>query len=360
MRFGHYLVILVWLLVIPVQALELGGSYENDILTLLKKDGTAGLGDLNRLRLKLDHNFSDSLAVHLEPRYYFLLKSQDILVTGASDLDRLVWDRVYLKYRTDRWSLTAGKQRIAWGTGYIWNPVDIFNPFVLSFAVSDQDKTNVESMRVEVPVGEAGGIDAFVATGKPWEETARGLRVKGTQGLFDVAVSYVDQGTLGRQVGLETAGDVVKDIGVRGEVAVKNVPGVNGYVAQAVLGGDYTLDNGIGLNAEYYCNGLGSRDKNAYNWGTAESVGVDYLFIGGNKIIDEITAVTVSLLLNLDDQSFMLYPQYARNIGQNLDLYLEGMWLGGQGGSEFVPPASADPLGFGGSKLALLRLVLSF
>lgn len=338
----------------------MGGSYENDILGLVKKDRNTGAGDLNRFRLKIDYKFNDNLAAHFEPRYYLLVKSQAILLTGASDLDKLVWDRAYFKYRDPNWSVTAGKQRIAWGSGYIWNPVDIFNPFVLSFAVKDEDKTNVQAVRVEVPVGEAGGINAFVVTGKPWEETARGLRVKGTQGLFDVALSYVDQGTLGRQVGLETAGDIIKDVGVRGEIAVKTVPGKSGYIAQATAGGDYTLDNGVGLNIEYYCNGLGSRDKNAYNWGTAESVGVDYLFCSANKIIDEITTVTASVLVNLDDQSFMIYPQYARNIAQNLDLNLEVMLLGGQDGSEFVPPAAQDTSGFGGSKMVLARITYNF
>ena len=353
-------IVISFLFVIPAQALDLGGSFENDILGLLKKDGAAVPGDLNRARLKLDQQFGDRLALHLEPRYYFLLRSQDLPLAGASDLDKLAWDRAYLKYRADDWSLTAGKQRIAWGTGYIWNPVDIFNPMVLSFAVRDEDKTNVEALRVEVPVGEAGGIDAFVLTGKPWEQTSRGLRVKGTKGLFDIALSYVDQGTLGRQVGFETAGDILKDVGVRGEIAVKTVPGVNGYVAQATAGGDYTLDNGVGLNVEYYCNGLGSRDKNAYNWGTAESVGVDYLFCSANKILDEITAITVSLLTNLDDQSCMVYPQYTRSLRQDLDLSIEAMLLFGQEGTEFNPAPGSDSAGFGAAKMLLARITYSF
>ena len=339
--------------------MELGGSYENDILTLLKKDGSAGLGDLNRLRLKLDQQIGDRLALHLEPRYYFLVKSQEILLNGASDLDQLVFDRAHLKYSAANWSLTAGKQRIAWGSGYIWNPVDIFNPFVLSFAVQDQDKMNVQAARVEVPLGTTSGIDTFVLAGMPWEETGKGIRVKGTAGLFDLALSYVDQGTLGHQVGFDTSGDIVQDVGMRGEIALKTSASGAGYT-QAVIGGDYTLDNGVGLNYEYYFNGLGSRDKNSYNWGTAESVGVDYLFLSANRIVDELTTVTLSLLTNLDDQSFMLYPQYARNIGQNLDLNIEAMLLVGQGGSEFVPPASVDPLGFGGSKMVLIRFTYNY
>lgn len=338
----------------------MGGSYENDLLGLVKKDRNTGAGDLNRSRLKIDYKFNDNLAAHFEPRYYLLVKSQDILLTGASDLDKLVWDRAYLKYRDPNWSVTAGKQRIAWGSGYIWNPVDIFNPFVLSFAVREEDRSNVEALRVEVPVGEAGGVDGFVLTGKPWESTARGLRVKGTMGLFDLAFSYVDQGTLGRQIGIDTAGDIIKDVGVRGEIAIKTLSNRNGYITQTVIGGDYTLDNGVGLNLEYYFNGLGCRDKNNYNWGSVDQVGMDYLFLSANKIIDEITTVTGSVLVNLDDQSFMIYPQYARNIAQNLDLNLEAMLLGGPDGSEFVPPSAFDPYGFGGSKMALVRITYNF
>jgi len=348
-----------WILGSMVFGLELGGSYENDILTLLKKTGSVGLGDMNRLRLKFDQDFGSSLTLHLEPRYYFLLKSQEIQVNGASDLDKLVWDRAYIKYRDPGWAATAGKQRIAWGPGYIWNPVDIFNPFVLSFAIRDEDKTNIQAVRIEVPIGETGGVDGFVQTGISEETTGKGLRIKGTVGSFDLGLSYVDQGTLGHQIGFDTAGDIVKDIGVRGEITLKNAANGNGYT-QAVVGSDYTLENGVGLNLEYYFNGLGSRDKNSYNWGTAESVGMDYLFLGANKILDELTTITGSLLINLDDQSFMIYPQYARSLGQNLDLRIEGMLLGGPDGSEFVPPTSQDPLGFGGSKQLLARFIYSF
>jgi hypothetical protein len=343
-----------WVLGSIAFSLELGGSYENDVLGLAKRNGGVGIGDLNRFRLKLDQALGECLALHLEPRYYFLAKSQDIVLTGASDLDQLVLDRAYLKYRTGAWSLTAGKQRIAWGSGYIWNPVDIFNPFVLAFAVKDEDKTNVEALRVEVPVGAAGGIDGFVLTGKPWEMTGRGIRLKGNVGLFDLALSYVDQGALGHQFGFDTAGDIIKDVGMRGEIALKN------SYTQAVIGGDYTLNNGVGLNVEYYFNGLGSRDRNAYNWGNVDQVGMDYLFCSANKIIDEITTVTGSVLMNLDDRSFMLYPSYSRSLSDNLDLELAAMISAGEIGTEFYPSDIQDPTGFIGSKMVLVRTRCSF
>ncbi|MDD5383168.1 MAG: hypothetical protein PHH60_05905 [Candidatus Margulisbacteria bacterium] len=347
-----------WVLGTMAFGLELSGYYENDVLGLLKKDWSTGAGDLNRLRLKLDHQLNNNVAIHLEPRYYFLLKTNDLPLEGVSSLDKLTWDRYYAKAKLPAFSITAGKQRIAWGCGYIWNPTDIFNPFVLSFAVKEEDESNVESVRLEVPVGEAGGVDAFVLTGKPWEQTGRGLRVKGNVGLFDLSGSYVDQGTLGHQIGFDATGDILKDIGARGEIAFKTSASGEAYI-QSVLGCDYTLDNGIGLNLEYYFNGLGNKDKHNYNWTTGQ-LGMDYLFLSANKIIDELTTVTVSLLTNLNDGGFMIYPQYARSLSQNLDLNLEGMVLGGPDSSEFVPPPAVDIYGFGGCKMILIRLVYNF
>jgi len=338
-------------------ALEVGGYFENDALALLQRDGGTVLGDLNRLRLKVDHKFGN-LSLHLEPRYYLLIRSQNLPLTGVSDVDRLVWDRLYLKLYSSLGNLTLGKQRIAWGSGSVWNPVDIFNPFVLSFAVREEDRSNVEAVRVEIPVGEAGGVDGFVLTDRPWSVTPQGIRAKWNVGRFDLAMSFVDQGNLGHQIGFDTAGDVVKDMGMRGEIVFKAAPA--GDYTQAVLGGDYTLNNGVGLNIEYFYNGQGSREKNNYNWGTAESVGVDYLYCSANKIINEITTVTVSLLTNLDDQSFMIYPQFTRSLSQNVDLSLEALITGGELGSEFNPTDQQVSDGFAGSKVLLARVLYSF
>src|SRR3989339_525987 len=180
---GHWSLVIIaisWLLVIPVQAIELGGYFENDGILLFKRTSGTVLGDMSRLRLKFDQKFGDSLALHLEPHYNLFVKSENIPLSGVSDLDKLVWDRVYLKYYSTVFNLTAGKQRIAWGTATIWNPTDVFNPFVISFAVREEETTNVEAVRLEVPLGSAGGIDGYILTGKPWNEAKKGGRARTT------------------------------------------------------------------------------------------------------------------------------------------------------------------------------------
>lgn len=347
----------------PLVAFEISGYYENDLLALAKKDESLVVGDLNRLRLRFDAALGTVINFHLEPRYYSLIKSQNLSLAGVSSLDQLVFDRAYLKANFSSFAITAGKQRIAWGSGYLWNPTDIFNPWVLSFAVREEEENNVEAVRLEVPLGAASGLDAYLTTNAPFQKLKKGIRAKTNLGLFDFSASYVNLGGAGFQVGFDTVGEV-SGVGVRSEMALKSPASGSKYL-QLVLGADYTLENGLGINLEYFFSGAGKKDKNNYDWlglsaGTISQLGQDYLFLGLNKIIDEITEVSFSFLTNLNDGSFLVYPSLTRNIFQNVDLNLEMMLTRGQAGSEFNPGPVYDPSGFFGSKLFLIRITYNF
>lgn len=357
----YLLIVCVCLLASAAGAVELTGYYETDLIGLVKQDDSTLLADLNRFRLKIDTKL-DSFALHLEPRYYFLLNSRDLPLAGATGLDQLTWDRVYLKYYSALFNLTAGKQRIAWGTGYIWNPTDVFNPFVLSFAVKEDEENNVEALRCEAPLGLNGGLDLYITTGQPWSAARKGTRLKETIGSYDLSLSYVDLGG-GNQIGADAVGELW-GWGVRGEVALKRPAGGVSYF-QSVWGCDYTLENGLGLNFEYFFNGLGKKERAAYDWaglasGNISQLAMDYLFCSANKVLDELTEVRGSLLVNLNDQGYIFYPQLTRSLKQNLDLSLEGLLSGGTDGSEFSPGPALDPSGFGGSRALLAKITWHF
>jgi len=179
----------------------------------------------------------------------------------------------------------------------------------------------------------AAGIDTYIVTGKPWEETKKGIRGRTNLGMFDLSASYVDLGSGGFQLGLDTVGELF-DFGVRGEIAMILPGGADRYF-QTVLGSNYTLENGWGLELEYFING--------------KPLGMDYLYLGTNKILDEISGVRYSLLLNADDLSFIFYPVYTRNLIENLDMSLEAMLRAGAEGTEFMD-----------SNLVLARMRYSF
>jgi hypothetical protein len=198
---------------------EVLGFYDNYLVGVALRDGRAMMGDLNRLRLRIDYAPLRSANLHLEPEYNLLIRSQNIPVSGISGLDQLVWDRAYLKIYFPLADLTLGKQRIAWGAGYLWNPTDVFNPFTLSFAVEEEQEAEPQAVRLEVPLGEASGIDAFAVTDEEWANTKKGIRAITNIGLYDLSVSYVDRGSGSFQLGFDTTGELF-ELGVRAEIAM--------------------------------------------------------------------------------------------------------------------------------------------
>lgn len=355
--------ILLFVILGPAYALDINGYYENDSVGVVKRDGGGIIGNLNTLRLRIDSKLCDNANLHLEPEYKFLLKSGEIAITGASGIDQLVWDRAYVEFFLPQVDITLGQQRIAWGTGYIWNPTDVLNPFTMSFAVQEEDEEDVIAARFEVPLGVSEGVDAYVLSGDTWENTTKGIKGTANFANYDLSVSYVDQGVGGWQLGADAAGELF-GLGVRKEIALISPRLANRYI-KAVLGANYTFANGWLVDLEYFFNGAGEKDKNNYDWtnylaGNINQLGMDYFYFGANKPLDEITNLRFSLLLNADDLSHIFYPSYSRNIFQDLDLSLEAMLTGGESGSEYQPTDQQDPSGLIGSKIVFVRVRYSF
>jgi len=367
-QFGILALVFVWSLGLGNWSLshawlDVLGYYENDLVGIAKRNGEVLGGDLNRMRLRVDANPLESVNIHLEPEYNILLKTENIPISGVSGLDQLVWDRAYVKMYFPLADITAGKQRIAWGAGYLWNPTDVFNPFTLSFAVDEEQETEPEAVRIEVPLGVAAGLDSYIVTGQEWEKSKKGFRVRTNLGIYDLSVSAVDLGSGGHQIGFDATGELF-DLGVRCETALIAPAGIDRYL-QAVLGWNYTFENGWGVDMEYFFNGRGKRNKADYDWtglssGEVSQLGMDYMYFGVNKMLDEITNVRASLLLNADDMGLMFYPSYTRNIFQNVDLSLEALLNCGEKGSEFNPTDAQDPDGFMGSDMVFFKLRYNF
>ena len=341
----------------------LNGYYENSPVSLAKRDGDVLWGDLNRLRLRLGYEATPYIYFRLEPEYNFFIKSEDIPLLAVSNVDELVLDRAYVKIYLPQADITVGRQRIAWGAGYIWTPTDAFNPFSLAFAVDEEQEAESDAVRGEIPLGEVSGIDTYVVTSQKWEEAKKGIRARTNVGLYDLSLSYVDLGSGSYQLDFDSAGELF-DLGVRAEIALIFPSNADSYV-QGILGGNYSFENGWGIDMEYYYNGIGQSDKDDYDWiglysGNINQLGRDYVYFGLNKLLDEITNVRFSLITNLNDLSFIFYPTYSRNIFQNIDLSLEALLMGGEDGSEYSPGDFLDPTGFIGSDAVLVRVRWGF
>ncbi|MEA3492942.1 MAG: hypothetical protein U9R38_00990 [Candidatus Margulisiibacteriota bacterium] len=350
--------------VITATAVEVGGYYENNLVGIVKRTGGGMVGDLNKLRLKIDAQPRENILFHFEPEYDTLVKSGPLpLISDVSGIDQLNWDRAYVKLYYPQVDITLGKQRIAWGTGYIWNPTDVLNPFTLSFAVSEEDEEDEIAARFEIPLGEASHIDAFAIAGKEWKSTTKAIRYKTNIDDYDVSANYVDQGDAGFQFGIDGAGELF-DLGIRKEIALVSSAETNRYF-KFVFGVDYTFENGWYINSEYFFNGLGKKKKADYDWasylaGDIQQLGMDYFYLGFQKALDELTTINLSILMNADDMSHLVYPSFSYNMWQDVDVSLEALFYGGESGSEYMPTDQDDSSGFIGSKIVFVKMRHNF
>ncbi len=278
-------VLIVWSVLafyaFPASALEFSGQYTNLLFETrdsLKQDRTT---DLNRLRLEMDGG-DGPVRFHLaydhellwgglvaDPAVAVALARPEPTWVDASATIRqrthFNWRhtlyRGWLEYDAGSVNIKLGRQRIAWGSGRIWNPTDRFNP-VQPTALELEQKLGVDAVRVAWNYTGNGSVIAVAAPPRTSSRTSRklALRWQDTFGEFDLAVTG---GRIGNEnmFGLDITGNL-GDAGVRMEwMQARNSR--DGSYGQLSTGLDYTwypalLPNGLYMALEYFYNGAAS------------------------------------------------------------------------------------------------------
>lgn len=354
--------------------LEFGGSVENsstiladddgsflDIATL-RLDGNRGFGDAGAIELSVmltaakqpldpaavyrDGSFFESCFLELLVGQEMLQDStfQELLAQETPGLEkfmrhlpyssfypgeRVILDRAMVKLYFDALDLYAGRQIIAWGTGYGFNPTDVWN--MKNPADPKASKRGVSAVRAEIPFGGLSGLTLVAAPGTDLEHTGAGFRLKGNAGGFDLSICGMrlfdaDDELLGLPekviAGADLAGQV-GEVGVWMETAATNpVRDGKGYTdldsayVQFDAGFDYTFEGGLYILSEYYYNGLGETDSGDYDGldllrifgGDMAGFGRHYIMAGATKDALERFYLSGFVLANLADGSCLLLP----------------------------------------------------
>lgn len=259
--------------------------------------------------------------------------------------DNLKLDRALLKLYFKRFDLFIGRQMVAWGTGYAFNPTDIWNQ--KSPLEPNLPKIGINALRMEIPFGALSGLSLVASPGPDMEHSSGGFRLKGNMGGFDLSVCGMRVHSADRELlglpkkvmaGADMAGQVW-DIGVWFEGAVNN-PVYSGMeytdfdsiFVQIDAGADYTFTNGLYIMLEYYYNGLGHHSSRNYNkadlyrmlGGEMQGFGKNYVMMGFRKSLWDDFVFSTFVLENVDDISAMLLPSIEYDFTQNLILNLSG------------------------------------
>ncbi len=272
---------------------------------------------------------------------------QAIERTTFFDLDWIVADqpsyqirqqlfRAFATLYVGQTQLTVGRQRIAWGTGFAWNPTDILNPFNPG-AIELGEKAGVDAAYANVPLGAFSRIEVVAAPGRRRGQSSFAARAGTNWREYDVSLmgGYFREALV---LGGDFAG-YLGNAGFRGEAAYTwNDDGPNNL--RAFLNADYNFSGGYYTLIEFYFNGQGNRDKADYDLtalltGETFNLAKEYVAASVGKSITPLLGGALYALVNLDDQSALVGPSLTYSLAENLELAASTYFFVGASDTEF-------------------------
>lgn len=165
-------------------------------------------------------------------------------------------DRLYIEYYDDQWEIRAGRQRINWGIGTVWNPNDIFNAF--AFTDFDyEERPGSDAIRVKRYLGFVSSIEIAAKAFDHWNEATMAAMYKfNTSGYdFQILAGLAENDLV---IGGGWAGNL-KNAGFKGEATYFHPLESDGKSSFATtLGFDYAFSNSLYLNSGYLYNSNGA------------------------------------------------------------------------------------------------------
>lgn len=280
-----------------------------------------------------------------------------------ADLDAVLWDkdkslglletdRLWLDWTHEKFQVTVGRQRIAWGTSWVWNPTDLFNPqSPLDFDYEELPGT--DAVRVQYYTGPVTKIEAAFSPAKSSDKMiAAGLI---SYNKWDYDFNLIGGIKYNRWVvGGGWAGDIL-DAGFRGEFLLSQKPApiakynllhtllpyyeplssFNKPVFSFVLSGDYTFPNSFYIHTEilYYNSG---KNKNSGLY-QQEALDLGMLTPARLSLYQEFSYDITPLIrgslfgiFNPDDYSGVIVPSATYSVITNLDLYIIALFFNGK------------------------------
>jgi hypothetical protein len=257
-------------------------------------------------------------------------------------------DRLYLNVVSGPLQFTAGRQRIAWGTNLVWNPVDLFNPqSVLDF--DHEEKPAVDAVRVQYYTGEVSKVEAAYAPETATRRSHAGVQWTGNRWDYDM---HLMAGVRGREWygGCAWAGDIAGG-GFRGEVLVSEIPsplrsGDGSVMVSAGLSGDYTFQNSFYIHTEALYNSEGVTEGALFGAQRAAGLGLLSparwsLFQEFSYDISPLVRGGVFAIYDPSDHSAVVFPSLTWSVVTDLDLSLFALLFSGDPGTEYGQGGSA-------------------
>jgi hypothetical protein len=260
-------------------------------------------------------------------------------------------DRAWVDGTFGSLDVVVGRQRIAWGTNWVWNPTDLFNP-ASPLDFDNEKKPGTDAVRAEWYWGPNSVLDAAVAPQRKADSTVAAVRLKTNLWRYDWSVTAGRRGPV-TVAGFAWAGQVHGG-GFRGEM-LYSIPrdkagdeelsdgmgGDDDAYCTAAVSGDYTFRSSLYLHGEILYNERGTtgpaggyRLLRAYAEAELSPARLS-LFGEIARDLSPLVRVDLAGIFNPNDHSWYAGPSFTWSVLTNLDLTLTGLVFGGQQGTEF-------------------------
>jgi hypothetical protein len=258
--------------------------------------------------------------------------------------ERNFLDNAYMRLAPERLDITVGKQQISLGTGYVWNPTDIFN--IKDPLDPTYEQPGHNAIRVDVPIGMDYTISSLYSPEDDWRKSGKLIRLKGRISRFDIALlvieshwrfhdyteidtqkmNFIEMPQRRRLVGMSTAGELL-GVGTWAEYAYNNMDNFKDFY-ELVVGIDYTFDIQTYIMIEFYRNMLGETDFKEYDlndWmrqfaSEQKAISRDQLFALVQHPVTDFLTVGSSFIYSISDNSLAIVPTLNYSFFENMDI----------------------------------------
>ncbi len=282
--------------------------------------------------------------------------------------DRNFLDNAYIKLAFKNFDLMVGRQQISLGTGYAWNPTDVFNTKDLLDPTYEQSGHN--AVRLDVPLGTAYNFTALYSPEDTWRNSAKLIEFKGRISHFDYSfiaieklwrfhdytqfdiekMSFPEQPEKRQLFGASTAGELL-GLGIWAEYAFNEMEHSKDFY-ELVVGTNYTFDFQTYVMVEYYRNTLGKTDYRQYDlndWmrslaSEQRAIARDQVYIFIQHPTTDFLEMGLSGIYSISDNSLSLAPMMNYSFSENVDIMAYLNFSFGEEGTVFSESSGSSGL----------------
>lgn len=255
--------------------------------------------------------------------------------------DTIFLDNAYLRIYSGQLTTTIGRLQFSYGSGFAWNPTDLFNK--INILDPTYEQPGVDGIRFDFGLGSAYSICLLYSPERNWDKSGKLVRFLGRVSHFDWSLS-VGEITLEKydlltnriissrrnMLGFDFSGELF-GLGCHSENGYNYIrKGVDYW--ENLVGIDYTFTSGWYILLEYYHNQRADSDKDDYDltdwldYLTSESKTItrDQLYYYTYYLITDFVNIGGSVIYSISDKSSAIIPMLDYSMSDNLNLTILG------------------------------------